>query len=108
MQTPLVYGDELYHCSDAGILSCWDEKTGTLNYKERIDEGSSGYTASIVAADEKIYVTSEEGVVSIIAAGKEFVRAGSGELGEEAMATPAISRGTIYWRTRGHLVAIRP
>ena len=47
-------------------------------------------------------------MVSIIAAGKEFVRAGSGELGEEAMATPAISRGTIYWRTRGHLVAIRP
>lgn len=108
MQTPLVYGDELYHCNDAGILSCRDAKTGTLHYKERIGEGRSGYTASIVAADEKIYVTSEEGVVSIIAAGKEFVRAGSGELGEEAMATPAISRGTIYWRTRGHLVAIRP
>jgi outer membrane protein assembly factor BamB len=106
MQTPLVYGEELYLLSDAGILSCLDLATGETRYRERLGEGRTGFTASMVAGDGKLYATSEEGTVYAIAPGTSFEVLGTSELGETCMATPAISAGTIYWRTRSHLIAV--
>jgi len=107
MQTPLVLGERLYLCNDAGILTCRDARSGEEVYKGRLGEGTTGFTASIVATDDRIYATSEEGDVFAVRAGDSFEVVGRSSLGEEAMATPAISDGTIYWRTRGHLVAVR-
>jgi outer membrane protein assembly factor BamB len=106
MQTPLVYGEELYLCSDAGILACHDLATGEQIYRERLGDGSTGFTASLVAGDGKLYATSEEGTVHVIAAGTSFELIAKNELGETCMATPAISEGVLFWRTRGHLVAV--
>lgn len=106
MQTPLVYGEELYLLSDAGILACLDLATGESRYRERLGTGTSGFTASMVAGDGKLYATSEEGSVFVLGAGTSFERLAQCELGETCMATPAISAGVLYWRTRGHLVAI--
>lgn len=106
MQTPLVYGEEIYFCADNGRFSCFDARTGAQHYAERAGDGNSGFTASIVAADGKIYCTSEEGVVYVFRAGTDFEELAQNELGEDCMATPAISEGVIYWRTRGHLVAV--
>ena len=55
---------------------------------------------------EFIPETLEEGVVYVVAEGFEFKLLGKSELGEECMATPAVSRGVLYYRTRGHLTAI--
>lgn len=107
MQTPLVLGDRLYLCSDAGIMTCLEAATGTEVWRERLGEGGAGFTASIVATDDRIYATSEEGDVYAIAPGAKLEVVGRGDLGEEAMATPAIAGGTLFWRTRGHLVAVR-
>ncbi|MEE8468384.1 MAG: PQQ-binding-like beta-propeller repeat protein, partial [Planctomycetota bacterium] len=106
MQTPLVYDTLLYCCKDNGVLTAFDSGTGDQIYRERVGSGDSGYTASMVAADGKLYVTSEEGEVSVIRAGPEFEVLAVNELGEECMATPAISAGVLYFRTRGHLIAI--
>ena len=106
MQTPLVYGEELYLCSDAGILACLDLATGEQHYRERLGDGSTGFTASMVAGDGKLYATSEEGTVHVLAAGTSFEPIAKNELGETCMATPAISDGVLFWRTRGHLVAV--
>src|SRR5262245_21811286 len=106
MQTPLVYGEELYLCSDAGILACLDLATGEQRYRERLGDGQTGFTASMVAGDGKLYATSEEGTVHVVAAGTTFKVLGKSELGETCMATPAISDGVLYWRTRGNLVAV--
>jgi len=38
--------------------------------------------------------------------GGKFSIAAVNELGETAMATPAISEGTLFFRTRGKLIAI--
>lgn len=106
MQTPLVYGEELYMLSDAGILACLDLATGEQRYRERLGEGQTGFTASMVAGDGKLYATSEEGDVHVIAAGTSFARVGRNQLGETCMATPAISAGVLFWRTRARLVAV--
>ena len=106
MQTPLVYGEELYLLSDAGILACLDLATGEQRYRERLGDGATGFTASMVAGDGKLYATSEEGTVHVVAAGTSFELRAKNQLGETCMASPAISDGVLFWRTRGHLVAV--
>jgi outer membrane protein assembly factor BamB len=106
MQTPLVHGKLLYVCRDNGALSAYDISTGRRIYQERLGDGSTGFTASPVAAADRIYFTSEMGDVLVVGAGPEFRLLAENSLGEIAMATPAISEDTIYFRTRGHVVAI--
>lgn len=106
MQTPLVYGDYLYSSRDNGALTCYVAKTGEVAYQERLGSGRTGFTASPVAADGKLYFTSETGDVHVIAAGKEFELLSVNPLGEICMATPAISEGTLFFRTQKHVVAV--
>jgi outer membrane protein assembly factor BamB len=106
MQTPLVYGDELYCCRDSGVLACFDARTGEQHYEERLGAGDTGFTASMVAANGKLYATAESGEVIVLAAGTTFERLATNEMGETCMATPAISEGTLYWRTRSQIVAV--
>jgi outer membrane protein assembly factor BamB len=106
MQTPIVHGDYLYACSDAGILACYDARTGELFFRERLGKGGSGFTASPVGGDGKLFYTSEPGTVYVVQPGREFKVLATNELEELCMATPAISEGTIFFRTRHHLVAI--
>jgi outer membrane protein assembly factor BamB len=103
--TPIVYGNYLYVCRDIGVLSCYRAKTGERMYQERLGGGGS-FSASSVAADGKLYFTSEEGEVYVVRAGPQFELLATNSLDEIAMATPAISEGTLYFRTRSHLIAI--
>lgn len=106
MQTPLVYGDLLYVGKDNGVLSVFDARSGTRHYQARLADGRTGFSASPVASNGRIYFTSEEGDVYVIAAGTSFAQLAVNSLGEVAMATPAIADGVLFFRTRGHLVAI--
>ncbi len=105
MQTPLVYGDLLYCCRDSGIVACYDAKSGEKKFRERLAEGV-GFTASPVASDGKLYFTSEEGDVHVLKAGPDYELLSKNPLGEVCMASPAISEGVLYFRTKGNLVAI--
>ena len=60
----------------------------------------------IVGEFGKIYYTSEEGTVFGVKPGPTFEQLAENELGETAMATPAISEGVLYFRTRTRLVAV--
>ena len=107
MQTPLVYRGLLYNCRDNGVLSVYDARTGVRHYQQRLAEGRTGFTASPVASGGRVYFTSEDGDVHVIKAGTSFELLATNSLGEVAMATPAISDGVIFFRTRGHVVAIK-
>lgn len=106
MQTPLVYGDYLYVCRDHGVLSCYEARTGKRLYQERLALTGGGYTASGIAVGGRLYYTGENGDVHVIQAGPEFKRLGSQSLGETCLATPAAAEGVLYFRTRGHVLAI--
>jgi outer membrane protein assembly factor BamB len=107
MQTPIVYGDLLYVCRDNGVLSVFDAKTGQRHYQSRLADGRTGFSASPVASNGRIYFTSEEGDVYVVKAGTAFEQLAVNPLGEVAMATPAISEGAMFFRTRGHLIAVQ-
>ena len=106
MQTPLVYRDLLYTCRDNGVMSVYRARTGERLYQERLGGGSTGFSASPVAADGKVYFTSEEGDVFVVKAADTFELLAKNALGEVTMATPAISGGRLIFRTKGHLLAI--
>jgi outer membrane protein assembly factor BamB len=103
--TPVTDGQYFYIVNDRGIVWCLDAKTGAEIYgQQRIKPGV--YSGSPVLADGKIYVTSEEGLTTVIAAGPKFEVLAENPLNDFTLSSPAISDGRIYIRTTGHLYAI--
>jgi outer membrane protein assembly factor BamB len=98
--SPVLYEGLLYFVDDSARLVCRDAATGALVYRERL-EGK--FTASPVAGDGKIYLTNEAGTTFVVRSGRSYVQVGQNRLGEECLASPAISRGEILIRTRSHL-----
>lgn len=106
MQTPLAYRGLLYTCKDNGAAACYDLRTGAEKWRERLGRGHSGFSASPVAADGRIYWTGEDGDVYIVAAGPQFNLIAMNALGEICMASPAVSAGRLYFRTQRHVIAV--
>jgi outer membrane protein assembly factor BamB len=105
MQTPLIYGEYLYNLRGNGSLSCFHATAGELMYKESLGV-SGGVTASGVASDGKLYFTSENGKVYVIAAGPEYKKLAVNEMDDICMATPAIAKGALYFRTANYLIGV--
>ena len=106
LQTPLVYREHLYACRNNGLLSCYEARTGKRLYRKRLGSGKSGFTASPVAADGKLYFTREDGTVYIVEHGSEFKLIATNEMNESCMATPAIAGGMFIVRSIKHVYAI--
>ena len=92
---------------DGDAEAVWrDVASGEELYRERLADGNTGFSGSAVAADDKLYFSGEDGSIHVVQAGPEFVELAVNDLGETNMATPAISEGRLYFRTRGHVVAV--
>ena len=104
--TPLVYGDYLYSCKNNGVLYCFEARTGKRLYQERLGSGATGFSASPVAGDGKIYFSSEDGDIYVVKAGPRFEIVSRNSMGDVCMASPAISAGIIYFRTKTQVVAV--
>lgn len=75
-------------------------------YRQRLPHLGSGFSASPVAADDRIYLSNEDGEMLVIAAGSEFRHLATNVMGELLMATPALSEGVMYVRSSASLFAI--
>ena len=105
MPTPVVYGDYLYTCSNQGVLTAYNAKTGERVYQERLGGKGGAFTASPVASDGKIYLSSEDGDVFVVKAGSKYELLATNPVGEVLMATPAISEGLLIVRGVKHVYA---
>ena len=106
MPTPLVYDGILYVLANNGVFDAYEVETGKDIYRQRLEPVGSGFSASPVAADGRIYLTGEDGDIIVVAAGREFKKLGSNSMGELVMATPALSDGVMYVRGVSTLFAI--
>ena len=105
--TPIVVDDYLYTLSGYGVLSCYEAVTGKPVYRQRVGNGfSSSFTASPVAADGRLYLTSESGHVSVVRAGVDFELLSEALIEEHCLATPAIGSGLLLFRTESSVLAI--
>jgi outer membrane protein assembly factor BamB len=106
MPTPLVYNGTLYILGNAGLFDAYELKTGKEIYRQRLPLVGSGFSASPVAADGKIYLSNEDGEILVISAGEKFSHVSTNSMGELLMATPALSEGVMYVRSASSLFAI--
>jgi outer membrane protein assembly factor BamB len=102
--SPLYYNGRLYTFKDGGLVFCRVAGTGELLYSERL--GTLGYYySSPVAADQRIYIASAEGVVIVLQDGEKLNILATNKLDGGILATPALVDGNIYVRTKSHLYA---
>ena len=101
--TPIVYGDLLYVLADNGVLSAYDAKTGENVYQQRLP---TSFSASPVAADGKLYLSSEDGDVFVVKAGRQYELLSRNTMGQPLMATPALTDGMLIVRGQNAIYAL--
>lgn len=106
MPTPIAYNGILYVLANNGLLDAYNMRTGEELYRQRLSLVGSGFSASPVAADRKLYLSNEDGEILVIEAGEKFSHVATNSMGELLMATPALSDGVMYVRTSASLFAI--
>jgi len=106
LQTPISDGNLVWGCLDNGMMTCFDLKTGKLNYEERLSSGKQGFSASPVLAGSHLYFTGEQGEVFVLPATNKFSVTVTNQLGGISLSTPAISDGMLYFRTTEKVLAI--
>ena len=101
--SPLLIGQELYFVNDAGIATCVNALTGEEHWRERL---GGKFRASPVEVQGRIYVISEEGKTTVLAAGKQHRVLASNELDGAFLASPAVASNAIFLRSSTHLYRI--
>ncbi len=103
--TPAVAGNYIFILNDRGIMWCRDAKTGAEVWgNQRVRPGT--YSASPVVADAKVFVVSEDGVVTVLEAGSVFKVLAENDMADYTLSSPAISDGQIFIRTQKFLYCI--
>jgi outer membrane protein assembly factor BamB len=103
--TPAVTDKYIFILNDRGIMWCRDAKTGAEIWgNQRVRPGT--YSSSPVVADGKVYVTSEDGVTTVVEAGPVFKVVAENDLADYTLSTLAISGGQIFIRTQKYLYCI--
>jgi outer membrane protein assembly factor BamB len=95
----VVYRGVLYMITDGGILTTLDPTTGRVFKQGRLRGLPGSYLASIVAADGKVFIASQSGVVAVLKAGGDQELLSANNLDEDIFATPAIDKDRIFIRT---------
>ena len=103
LPSPLLYHNVLYMVNDGGIVTALNPDTGAEVGQGRLKGAIDHYYASPVAADGKIFMLSETGKVAVLPPGGSLEPVAVNDLEDDIYATPAISDGRIYLRTRGWL-----
>src|SRR5262245_9884522 len=106
MCTPLVYRGLVYIVRFNGVLNVFDAKSGEKKYEARLAGATSAFTSSPVANDGRVYISSEDGQVFVLAAGPKYDVVAMNEMTTPVLATPAISEGRLLLRTQDQIMAI--
>jgi len=104
---PVLYQGIIYMVKTGGIITAVDAATGTVLKGTRAHSALGQYFASPVAGDDKVYLASEEGTVTVLEAGHDLRVLKVNDLGEEIYGTPALVDGAVLVRTRSHLYCFR-
>lgn len=104
--SPIALGDYFYMVNDAGLMTCIDAATGERKYEGGRPPVPATFTASPIAFDDKILLTSEDGDTFVVKAGPVHEVLRTNSVGEPVYASPAVANGTIYIRGEKHLFAI--
>ena len=105
--SPVLFNDRLYFVSDNGFLSCLHAATGAVLFQERLPKPYN-LKASLVGANGKLYVSTEEGDVLVYKIGDQMELLATNTMKDEVfIASPAIAVGELYLRSQRAVYCIR-
>ena len=99
----LLVGDLLFGIDDSGIASCLEAGTGREIWRERV---GGNHSASPLYAEGRLYFFSEEGVTTVVKAGREFEILAKNTLADGFMSSPAAAGRALFLRTKSALYRI--
>ena len=105
--SPILFGDDLYLMTEAGLITCLDARTGTVKYEGGRPPVATSFKSSLVAYGDRVLQTSEDGDTFVIRAGAKHEVLRTNSVGEPVWASLAFARDTIFIRGDKHLFAIR-
>jgi hypothetical protein len=91
--------------NDGGIVTTLNPETGDILKQGRIPGAIDRYYASPIAADGKVFMTSEKGKIAVLRPDGSLEPVAVNDIGEDCYATPALADGRIYVRSRNTLFA---
>ena len=103
LPSPLYVAPYLYTITRDNILHCIEAKTGDIVWQKRLD---GNYSASPLLAEGRIYLTSEEGVTTVLEPGPRYKEITENTLPGKTMASIAVSRGNFFIRSGDSLYCI--
>ncbi len=104
--SPLVTGDRLLLLKSGGICTVFSTADGKPLGKPRRVADATNYFASPVAGDGKIYLAGENGKIAVLRNDAAYEELAVNDVGDSIVATPAISGGALFVRTRNKLLSI--
>jgi outer membrane protein assembly factor BamB len=105
--SPILYGDYLYTTTDGGIMTCFDARTGAIQFEGGRMPKPATFTASPVAFGDRIFFTSEDGDTFVLRAGPKHEILRTNSVDEPVFASPALANGMVFIRGEKHLFGIR-
>jgi len=101
--SPVRVGDLLYLLSDKGVLNCKQATTGKTVWSERLE---GDYGASLLYADNRIYMSNKKGKTTVIEPGRTFRVLAVNQLDGFLGASPAVAGKSLVLRTKTHLYRV--
>jgi outer membrane protein assembly factor BamB len=106
--SPVLHDNKLYFVTDSGMLTCLDARTGAAYYQQQRLPKPYNLKASLVGANGKLYLATEEGDVVIVRMGEKYEVLAINTLTDQTfIASPAIAGGCLYLRSLDSLYCIR-
>lgn len=106
--SPVYHDGKLYCANDKGLSLCLDAATGETVTQQRLPARGRIY-ASVVLGDGKLYVTTRDTGVVVLAAQPEYQELAVNVIADDPHlfnAAPALADGRLYYRTNGWLYCI--
>ncbi len=101
--SPLSDGRLIWTLSTGGMLACRDAESGELQYRHRLP---GRYRSSPALVGDSLYLISEAGKSTVIAAEPEFEKIAPGSFGERVYSSPAFAHGRMYIRGTEHIICV--
>lgn len=101
--SPVANAGHFFVVSDQGFAGCYEARAGKRQWMEKLGRH---HHASIVVAEDRLYIPADEGVIFVVKAGPKFEVIAKNDMQEQCFASPAIAQGNLFIRTVNHLYCI--
>lgn len=101
--SPVIYNGMLFEVTSYGVVVCYNVKTGEKYWE---NDFGTGFYASPMISDSKLFLLDRKGVMHIIDPGKSFKIIAEPALGIKSDCTPAFKDGQIFIRADNELFCI--